>query len=277
MKTVLVGDIGGHLDVFQKVLRQIGVSENLVLPKDVEVIQVGDLVRANPNFVHSNTEIVRLVRSIILSNPGRWTQLYGNHECAALGGPTKPSWDLSQSFEPECTKLLTDLWRSGAATLATTVRSEDSEFLVTHSGLTCARWKKMGRPDARLAANIINNSVGRDFATFSVPGRLISGRTNLQADTLWAEVNYELLLPWIESREVPFSQIHGHASPFHWPDDNWWSDTPHEVRSRTAINRDVRRSQTRLDAAGKICMSIDWTLESDPPHRIWKLLELSNE
>lgn len=56
--TVVIGDIGGHLDVLERILLQLGVDSDDALPTGLQVIQVGDLVRAAPHFREADRKSV---------------------------------------------------------------------------------------------------------------------------------------------------------------------------------------------------------------------------
>lgn len=273
--TVVIGDIGGHLDVLERILLQLGVDSDDALPTGLQVIQVGDLVRAAPHFREANGRILNRMERVLAANgPDTWIQLIGNHECAALGGPAKGDWAVSDSFDDSATASLKAMWSSGRITLAAAVDG----VLVTHAGLTRGRWQSLGSPDtAAQAADLLNRDAGRPMKSFSVPGRLVTGRVEPAADTMWAEVNDELLSPWIEHRDLPFAQVHGHASPFNWVQGQWWPETPLAVKNATEANTDLRRSLTLIPGSELPLISVDWTLADQEPERLWPLLALRSD
>lgn len=291
----VIGDIGGHLDALTGILKQVGVDSNWRLPEGTSVVQVGDLVRISPHFRDSNTQIMRIVDQLMAANGDKWTQLCGNHECAALGGPARSKWEVADSIDAVCREILQDLWQDGQMKLAVASKGRlklppntvetvvDSDFLITHAGYTRGKWRQDSSPATpQLAAEMINRECGKSLIEVSNPGSLVTERRTLEADTMWAEVNHELLEPWMLQKRLPFSQIHGHASPFHWPDCAWWPDTPSLIREHTHIDREARRSITGPLVTGKskdqvpppFFISIDWTLEDLPPDQIWPLLRI---
>lgn len=122
----------------------------------------------------------------------------------------------------------------------------------------------------------MNRDVGRRIASFSTPGRLVTQTTTPDVDTMWAEVNFELLLPWIEHGDMPFDQIHGHAAPFRWNAGDWWPETPEVVKQHTVANVGIRRSVTTL-ASGRTLTGVDWVMEHTCPARLWPLLSLNGD
>lgn len=291
----IVGDIGGHFGVLQAVLDELGVDAAGHLPQDATVIQVGDLIRTSPQFVHSNTKIVRKTQELIEANPDSWIQLCGNHECAGLGGPARLKWDVESAVERECREILLHLWQTKEMVLASAVNgsifnSESNEIvdagpmLVTHAGYTRGSWVHDGESTSPfVAASIINRDCGRPMAEISRPGSLVTGQTTIRTDTMWPEVNRELLEPWLSHGDPPFPQIHGHASPYHWPAEQWWDDTPNLVRQNTTLDFGARRSVTgtvlvdgQVSLSDPFFMSVDWTLENEAPSQIWPLLCLNS-
>lgn len=270
----MVGDIGGHFPVLEAILEILGIDENGKLPADRTVIQVEDLVRADPNFRASNTRIMRTMKEILVANgPEQWVQLAGNHECAALGGPAKSDWNVKDSFDAECIAILDKLWQDRRILLAYPF----ANTLVTHAGMTRSSWRHMGMPrDPQTAAMRLNSRLGEDMTTMSVPGSLVTGEPNPLADCMWAEVNYELLKPWILFEDMPFDQVHGHASPFHWSAMDWWRETPEAVKSNTTVLPDLRRSVTTVPHTGARLTSVDWTLEKEAPASLWPLFTLED-
>src|SRR5580704_8864056 len=112
-----------------------------IIPDDLVVVQVGDLVHRGPD----STGVVALVDRMMSASPGQWVQLIGNHEAQeGLGGPD--FW-----HEPLSPGLRSDLrrWVDGnQARLAVALDTvEYGPVLVTHAGLTRHKWVAIGRPD----------------------------------------------------------------------------------------------------------------------------------
>jgi len=275
VNVVVLGDIGGHADVLDRILTDLGISTGNVIPPGLRVIQVGDLVRADAKYRSGNTRIVSRVQALMDTNPESWTQLCGNHECAALSGPVRPEWDTTGAFDDDCRRILQAWWDGHQMLLAALVAARSGNILVTHAGLTKQRWETMGRPTAKAAGESINLDCGRPISSFCEPGFLVSGVINLHADSMWAEVNHEMLGPWLESLSLPFSQVFGHSSPFHWSTDDWWPDTPEIVKTMTTVCPATRRSITQPPNTSHYLMSVDWNLEDQEPVTLWPLLEIA--
>lgn len=273
MITVVIGDIGGHATVLERILDDLGIGKDNKVPEHIRVVNVGDLVRADDRYRDSNEEIVRRVSKIIDSNPpGRWVQLIGNHECAALAGIVKSNWKAEHAFTADCLEILERMWRSKTMVLA----AHHGDTLITHAGLTRDYWAELGSPStAGDAAKLINQAAGSPIESFARPGRMVTQELTTNADTMWAEVNMELLLPWMQSSDMPFDQIHGHASPFHWPNEEYWEETPQVIRNATVADQAFRRSVTTTPN-GKTFTSVDWTLENTSPDHLWPLLRLGD-
>lgn len=277
MRIALIGDVGGHASVLDKCLSQLGVGADLVIPDDLVIVQIGDLIRCTRGFLQKNKECVALADDILAHNGRhRYVQLAGNHESAALGGPKRETWVLDECVDDDIVRRLTRWWTTGGMVLAYPVAQDGSgDVLVTHAGLTVDRWTSLGSPRGVVeAAHLINRDAGAPMPNIARGGFLTTGEVNRLADTMWAEVNREFYLPWLDRSDVPFVQIHGHASPFNWSTGSWWPDTPREVREATHIDFDRRRTSTR-GAGGFEAVSIDWMLgDGAPPPQVWQVLVL---
>jgi hypothetical protein len=283
-RIAVLGDIGGHATVFRQALLGLGADPaTLTLPPGLAVIQVGDVVRAGAGPGLDNDACVTLAADAADANPGRWVQLFGNHDLALLGGPTKPDWTTPPPASPVTVERLRRWWDRREAHLAIALHCrEHGDVLVTHAGLTRGRWLALGAPaTAAEAATLINLDVGRPVHTVITGGRLTgtdAGPDAAGADVAWAEVANELYQPWLAAGDLPFTQIHGHATPWNWPTGNWWPDTPADVREATTVDHAVRRTVTRLGRGGqedRVAASVDWTLGNQPTTAGWPLLTLT--
>jgi hypothetical protein len=268
-RVAILGDVGGQITVFRAVLDDLGVAPAAgVLPPGLAVVQVGDLVRAGTGDGLDNDACVALAAHLAAANPGRWIQLFGNHDIALLGGPTKSDWAALPAAEPATVDRLCGWWATGQGRLAVAVdTTEHGDILVTHAGLTRGRWLALGAPTrAARAAELINADLGAPVGSVIRGGCLTgadAGPDGAGADVTWAEVNHELYQPWLTGGDLPFTQIHGHASPWNWSAGTWWPDTPPAVRRATTIDRTSRRTVTVLNAdaaAGGLAVGVDWML-----------------
>lgn len=270
-RTVLIGDIGGRLEVLEEILDSLGVR-NSILPSGLTVLQVGDLVRADLKYRDNNDVIINKVDKLIRQNQGRWHQLIGNHESPILGSGFPEAWDVEGSFSVKCRSTIRRLWKDGLLDVSRVVETDGQRVLVTHAGLTRRAWELLGMAnDPVYASMLLNSQAAGGIGDFFKPGKLVYGEIRLEADPQWAEVNYELYLPWLEFNDLPFSQIHGHACPFHWPEGDWWPETPSRIRKSLVIDKTRRISTLPLNNE-RYLRSIDWTLEDSRVEGLWPLL-----
>lgn len=152
-RVVVIGDVGGHPDQLRQALSYVGPrGAQLVLPDDVVVVQVGDLVDRGPD----SGGVLRLVHRYLSEQPEQWIQLVGNHEAQYLPGGT--------AFWPEPlaradAELIGSWWAQGQLNVAAAVRTADGDdLLVTHAGLTLGCWQELDQPmTAASAARLLND------------------------------------------------------------------------------------------------------------------------
>ena len=275
-RVVVLGDVGGHPDVLRRSVASVGGDpQTMRLPQGVALVQVGDVVRCSRAPAIRNDECIELVDRAMSVNGEMWVQLLGNHDLALLGGEHRRGWAVGGTARPETVATLERWWNEEVAVLATSAVSADlGPVLITHAGLTVERWNMLGRPSSPAeAAEAINVDVGSPVACFSRAGDLV-GSSDPLVDVTWAEVNSELLTPWLVRGKSPFAQVHGHASPFNWQAQEFWEDASPDVRSATRVNANQRRTVTEMPA-GSTFVSVDWMLGDVDPGRGWDLLELS--
>jgi hypothetical protein len=106
----------------------VGAKDGL-LPPDLVVIQVGDLVDRGPD----SSGVLDVVARMLAEQPLQWIQLVGNHEAQYLPGGAL-------------------FWRDPLAS------ADGDELLLTHAGLTLAGWQELGAPmSAAVAAAALND------------------------------------------------------------------------------------------------------------------------
>lgn len=262
-RIVFIGDIGGNPNVLLDCLERAGVSDGMV-PDGTVIIQVGDLVRCHKVFREGNDHAVRIAGDTLRRNPESYVQLIGNHEAAALGSPARENWDVLGSMTDRARRQLDELWTNGAMRLAVTVTTKEfGAVLATHAGLTRARWAAMGSPKvAEDAATTIRMDERAPMQNWSRAGLLVDDFDS-EADVTWADVNLEFYEPWLTHADMPFTQIHGHASPFNWQSGDWWADATPAVRSATDVNFQAHRTITSLGPQ-RVAVSVDWNLGDAP-------------
>lgn len=279
-RVAILGDIGGQREVFEQVIRDIGGDPVTgMLPPEITLVQVGDLVRMTDNRNLDSDGCVALAERLRATNSGRYIQLVGNHDAAAIGGPRRPTWNPNNVLTDNTVTQLNEWWSRRQVRLALALDSvELGPALITHAGLTRALWEDLGRPNAQRAAQVLNTAVGRPPAEVFRAGRLVTGSVDPSADVTWAEVSTELYEPWL-STPMPFNQIHGHASPWNWSTNDWWPDTPAALRSATtrdpATHRTVTTLGSRPNGTPALAICVDWTLGDTPTPATWPLLSLA--
>lgn len=284
--TVVLGDIGGHHSVLMRSLEGLGVdSTTLKMPADLVVVQLGDLVRVSDSPHLDSLSCVLTAERLMRVNPGQWVQLIGNHDAALLGGPRRATWrrpEADDDRDVEAAAVIRDWWQSGSCRMAQgLVTREFGAVLLTHGGLTRMRWQAIGaHQDPRVAAEHLNRDVSRPPEEVFSAGLLVDPDAGVgDPDVTWAEVGREFYEPWIFSGDMPFSQIHGHASPWNWQTNEWWPSVSEAVRSATQVQSAVRRTLTRASGHGgaedRVLVSADWNLGEIPTDSHWPLLHLT--
>ncbi len=283
-RAAIIGDIGGQATVFQHVMSDLGADpDTLALPAGLAAVQVGDLVRAGVGTGLDNDACVRLAARAAAANPGRWVQLWGNHDLAVLGGPCKPSWLAAPQVTSATRERLRRWWEHRHALLAIGLRSRElGDVLVSHAGLTRGRWQAIAGPRTpAAAADLLNRDVGQPVARVIHGGSLTGtdpGADAAGADVTWAEVVEELYRPWLAAGDMPFNQIHGHAAPWNWSTQDWWPTMTQELRAATTVDPATRRTTiflTDSPCEQRLAVSVDWMLGDAPASGTWPPLTVA--
>ncbi|MGX7678115.1 metallophosphoesterase [Jatrophihabitans sp. DSM 45814] len=240
-RVAVFGDVGGHVDELYSQLVKLGADpDSLILPADLTVVQLGDLVHRGPDSAGT----VQLVHQIRTAQPGRWFQLAGNHEAQYL--EPRPRFEWPETLDDESANLLRHWWFTGAMTPAVAVATPAGEWLVTHAGLTEGFWRcYLDSPiSAAEAARRLNAMVG----TATEPavlraGEMLNGVIDLAAGPLWAAAGTELLPSW-QHVSMPFSQVHGHSTVLDWRSGRRYA-SPNALGD-TDFDFDRRHSTTRF-------------------------------
>lgn len=267
-RTAVIGDVGGHLEDLRLELRRLGADPSTGrLPEGLTVVQVGDLVHRGPD----STGVVDLVDGYLRTQPEQWVQLVGNHEAQYL---RDPAFEWPEQLGGATADTLRRWWADGRMRVATSVRSADETFLITHAGLTKGFWSEvLGRlVDASRVAAALNSLIGTHEDVLFHAGQMLNGgRPDLIAGPVWASAGTELVPSWLEST-MPFSQVHGHATVADRRGRR--SAVGDEVARRTSVDVEARHESTHL-AGGRI-------IGIDPGHgrearRPWRALEIETE
>lgn len=237
MRICVFGDVQGWTQRLIDALIALGADvDHGVLPDDLLVVQLGDLVHKGPD----SKGALELVNRFLVGSPDRWLQLVGNHEAVYLGGA--PFWrDLAA---PALARVLTR-W-SDAEQLQVAVALQTAEIgdvLVTHAGLTRWKWETLGRPNAIEAASLLNDEWRRDPQRALADGTMLWGSPSPHVGVVWA------------AEPLPFSQVHGHTSCFRWGPDRWRRDVPDRMRAVATIDR--QRRHERFDWPGGAIIGVD--------------------
>lgn len=255
MKYYVIGDTGGHLPQLMSGLEHVGVdTENKIIPEDVTVIHLGDLIHKGPS---TSLKALNFVRAMQQNNPGRWVQLIGNHEIQHISGGLK-FWkcNCGEDFEVLLNSMFVagevvfsyyvEDMRSENLTLSkrTTFVPENRDWLFTHGGLTRLWWGKVhnSNPDVRTLSESIN-SLPADIA--SSPGVRLGYPRN-PASPVWASAPTEVFPGWFERGSMPFNQVVGHTYLFNWEKGRWYGRPERTLKSLTKLNETIRASLTLI-------------------------------
>jgi len=256
-KVIYLGDFGGNDLVLQKTLENLEVI-NFQLPKNLIIVQVGDMLRCHPNYLEHNDSIFQMTKKLIIKNPDNYIQILGNHELGALGGPDLETWDTKNVISKTVTEGIKELWQNRQLTLSHSV----GNVLITHGGLVVDLWKQLNKPNTSAkASKLINENNGQDISTFAHRATLGFPRQEGTPDVTWASVS-ELYKPWLKEDFMPFSQIHGHATPYNWYENHFINSFSSNLKSKTRINKlnkIAMVSSTKYDKT-KYITCVDWAL-----------------
>lgn len=282
MPTVVVaGDMSGHVDVFRQLIRSVGGDPDIgTLPDDLIFIHTGDLVHKGP----SSAECVELAGRLMARSPGRLLSIWGNHDAAYIAGaPPVTGRRLVVPVDPATATTLRRWWHQATLPLAVAVEAADGrQWLITHAGLTVGRWAALGRPhSAAAAAAALNCLVGVNPTLAFAGGLLTDGTVDPAAGSCWADTVHELLAPWaahtIAGGQLPFGQIHGHASVV----EHWYVDPPPlraDISSAVAQTVTVDPAARRYPATigTQQIIGVDWILLDRPPATLTPLLTIDD-
>jgi hypothetical protein len=235
-RIAVIGDVGGHAWALRRCLQEIGADTTSgTIPDDLLIIQVGDLVHRGPD----SAGVVALVDRMMSASADQWVQLIGNHEAQeGLGGPDFWHESLSPGLRSDLRRWVD----SGRARLAVGLDTvEYGPVLVTHAGLTRHKWVAIGRPEEPdSAAAILNKEFANDPGLAFAAGEMLGVKPRLPVGVAWASPR-ELLTSW-DMEHLPFSQVHGHASPRRWSSDTWAEGLPRRTTVRATADRHKRHS-----------------------------------
>lgn len=277
MRLVIFGDTGGHYEQLVASLLSLKVNiAEAVIPEDLTIVHVGDLIHKGPD----TSKVVELVDRLMKGNPDQWVQLLGNHEAQHVNPGQAP-----QFWECDCTlqdvTVLQSWWNTGLMKIAwgnddlvpasfnqltedgsLPVPWSDTGVLIVHGGLTRFWWEKVLKKtgSAVEAAALLNDE---NYQEVTVPGLLL-GYPNNGVGPVWAIGNVEVYPSWYKpfangATGLPFHIIHGHTSSFKWeeehPDNQWWPMISNAFKKNTVVNHERRAIVT--DIGGVYLIGID--------------------
>lgn len=256
------GDVHAHFSPLVKALVHLGWDEEtLRIPKNLTIIQLGDLIHKGP---YTN-EIIAFVDNLMAVNnddpeSGEWVQLLGNHESQYLDGPVS-FW--KRECDVHSVDTLNRWWNTGKMKLHYVIEQNDGKpYVITHAGVN-PFWYYRSEPFFKSGATGVEMTQDEymEFRTeqtlerFSawleelikapavacLPGSMLGGKFNPKAGPVWAETVREVYCSWREE-EVPFHQIHGHVAPFSWTVRKFFPLVPDLIRKEIRLIKSQRRS-----------------------------------
>lgn len=264
----LFGDVGGHYLPFVSGLQALGVSlgnspADFSIPKNLTVIQVGDLVHKGP---HSDA-LIALADNMMKannSNPdrGTWVQLIGNHESMYIPG-ARVFWEFECSKESILT--INRWWKEKQAKLHFVIpQNSGKPFMVTHAGVGSYVYKATQRKRKGIEAfseHIESLQPGRMMEA-SFAGAMLYGKVSPYAGLFWAESTREVYATWHEE-ESPFHQVHGHCPPYAWMQRQFWSNVHPTFRKGLVLDHVNRRSLWEAKGASFYCIDPGFGSKAD--------------
>ncbi len=241
MRHLVIGDVGGHLDVLVELLGRVGCDpETASVPDGWTVVQVGDLVHRGPD----SPGVVALVDRFRRGPHGdRWVQLAGNHE-AQYVRPGGPTFVWPEQLPDETVATIRRWWRDGWLRVA----HDAAGVLCTHAGLTRGCWAALGAPPSAADAAAAVEALPKDARHSPLwrAGAMLGEPATGDAGPLWARAGDEVVGGWLGHRP-PFPQAFGH-SRLHFSDVGWLA--PDAVREVTTLLESSGMSVSTLDGVG---------------------------
>lgn len=256
MDNFVFGDTGGHASQLFASLKQIGVDlDKGIIPENVRIIHLGDLIHKGPHTSMLLEKIDKLVRR----NPTQWVQILGNHEFQHIeGSPVFWRCDCNiQEVDIICNWL--EMGLAAPSFAVPTVKKINLEvsakpkiaipeqgILFTHAGLTWDWWNGLGQPANPVEVSMHLNSFPVDLIT--VPGEML-GYVGGKPGPVWAVGNSEVFNSWESNKDsMPFMQMHGHTSSYKWTKGEWWRKDKNfqTFKKATKLNPESRAVITKM-------------------------------
>jgi hypothetical protein len=221
-RIAVIGDVGGYVEHLRHALGSLGVTDD-AWPGDLHVVQVGDLFGGRADI-----DVARLVAPHVAA--GRWTQLAGNWELFAVGGPIVGR--AGRQAHPAALTEFAAWHRDGLVQRAETITSSSGVTgVVTHAGIGRAFWMQdlAGEPDPFRVVGRLNSMPIEQIAR---PGTMMGCDRESAPGPIWAAAA-EVYRDWTA---CPWPQIHGHTTV--WRQKFGWSQfLPHHFHDRCTADR----------------------------------------
>lgn len=256
------GDVHAHFSPLVKALLHLGWDETtLRIPKNLTIIQLGDLIHKGP----FTNEIVAFVDGLMTVNnddpeSGQWIQLLGNHESQYLDGPVN-FW--RRECDVHSIDTLNRWWNTGQMKLHHVIEQASGKpYVITHAGVN-PFWYYRSEPFFKSGARGIDlsNDEYMEFrhtqtverfsvwldelraapAVACLPGSMLDGKFNPKVGPVWAETVREVYSSW-RGEDIPFHQIHGHVTPFNWRVRKFFPLIPDVIKKEIVLFKAKRRS-----------------------------------
>ncbi len=269
-RIAIIGDIHGHPDAFAAALEHCGADPARgLVPDGITIMQAGDLVHTGPD----SGAAVEIAGRLLARSPGRYVQLWGNHDCHHAGGPDVSSRASCRPIPAAAASTLRRWWESRAARLAFAANTaEHGPVLITHAGLTAGLWRELGSVACPFQAAARINALLDDPVRAFRPGELMTGVTDFSAGVTGALTGSELAASWLEAGAMPFTQIHGHDGVWSWADGSFRPGAPPEALAASFVDPQSRRSWVTIGERRLWC--IDAKLGQGGPGFSWHPLIL---
>lgn len=244
MKYIIFGDTGGHYRQLRDALCEIGMTDNYILPDDIHVVHLGDLVHKG---LYS-TEILKMIDEIRILNYGRWTQLIGNHEAQYLGGQV--FW--SKRIDDKGVSLLQEWYQDKFLNFIHTIETFDATIITadrkyhldapivfSHAGLSMPFFNL--KNNGKVVLRDIHKAglmVGESFNPYAPVG------------PLWAHGVHEVWALWREFNNIEFNQVVGHISPYQFGQKAFYPGTMGVFKEEAILHEHERMTMAPLNMEG---------------------------
>jgi len=221
-RVAVIGDVSGYVEHLRHALGSLGVTDG-AWPDDLHVVQVGDLFGGRADI-----DVARLVAPHIAA--GQWTQLVGNWELFAVGGPIVGR--AGRQAHPAALAEFAAWHRDGLVQRAETITSSSGVTgVVTHAGIGHAFWMQdlAGEPDPFRVVGSLNSM---PIAQIARPGTMTGCDGEPAPGPIWAAAS-EVYRCWTT---CPWPQIHGHTTAWR-PKFGWSKFLPHHLQIRCTADR----------------------------------------